>query len=337
MNPKVMSVLMLAAFTLALSACASKSSTYSSTAYESEQQVAIQELETELQKKEMRLREFEEELQTKEASLAEKESQITAAATPTTDPATSLFPPNPKPGECYARVLIPGKYRTKKYQVLTREASERIEIVPAQYRTVEKRVLVREASEKLVKVPGQYKTVTERVIDKPAHTVWKKGTGVDSGTIISQKHSDTGEVMCLVEVPATYKTVTKQVLAAPATTKVVTIPAQYKTVKVTELVSPAREQRIEIPAQYKTVTKTEKILGEHLEWRQVVCKTNLTTSNVSKLQQQLKELGYYNDTVDGIFGPNTLKAANSFARAKNLPQGSNYIAMDVVGALGLKM
>ena len=57
-------------------------------------------------------------------------------------PANDLFPPNPKAGECYARVLLPAKYRTAQEQVVARQESERVEVIPAQYETVDERVLI---------------------------------------------------------------------------------------------------------------------------------------------------------------------------------------------------
>ena len=296
----------------------------------------------------------------------------------------SLFPPNPKAGECYARVLIPARYDTVSEQVLVREAGERFEIIPARFEQAEENLLVKEASTRLeiipavydevqetilvkpaskqiVEVPAVYETVTERVLDKAAHTAWKKGpAAAQTSSVISQSTSDTGEIMCLVEVPATYKTVSKRVLASPARTEEITIPAEYKTVtktvvvkpattrevpipaqygnvKVTKLVSPAKEQRIAIPAQYETVTRTNKVMDEGLEWRRVVCEVNMTRDNVRTLQQALADEGFYKAQVDGIIGGQTLDAARKYAIQKNLPAGSNYIAVEVVKSLNITL
>jgi len=147
-----------------------------------------------------------------------------------------LFPPNARPGECYARILLPEKYTSAEERVLVKEASEtvsvipatydtvtervlvkeassRLEVVPATYETVSERVMVRPASKKIVKVPATFRTVSERVLDKPAYTVWKKGSPSNFGSganVVSQSVNGTGEVMCLVEVPASYKTISKQ-------------------------------------------------------------------------------------------------------------------------------
>jgi hypothetical protein len=118
-----------------------------------------------------------------------------------------LFPPNPKAGECYARVLIPATFQTTQETMLKREASERIQVIPAEYETITEKLLVKQASTRVEVVPAVYETVTERVLDQPAHTVWKRGPASlhnGSGKILQVAGSqDTGELMCLVEVPAT--------------------------------------------------------------------------------------------------------------------------------------
>ena len=182
-----------------------------------------------------------------------------------------LLPPNAKPGECYARVLVPPAYKTETAQVVTREASERVEIIPARYEKVTEQVLVREAgkkmevvpatyewveekilvkpvSERIIEVPAVYDTVKETVVDRPAHSVWKKGEGP-----IQKVDYATGEIMCLVEVPATYKTVTKTVLRTPGTTRKIEIPAEYTTVRKQVMKTPSTTREVTVPAEYKTV------------------------------------------------------------------------------------
>jgi len=188
-----------------------------------------------------------------------------------------LFPPNAKPGECYARVFVPPTYSTATEQVLkheekqrvevvpakfetatetvlVKEASQRLEIVPATYEWVEETVLTKPASKQVVAVPATYETKSEQVLVKPAHTVWKEGRGP-----VEKINDHTGEIMCLVEVPAQYKTVSKRVLSTPATTKEVEVPAQYKTVKKQIQKTPPSTRTIEIPAEYSNVTVTKMV------------------------------------------------------------------------------
>jgi len=216
-------------------------------------------------------------LMAREAELAKKEQMAGS---------DGLFPPNPKPGECYARVLIPAKYEVSTEKVLKREAGTRIEtvpakfamaeekvvireaskklvVVPATYETVTEKVLVRPASSKLIEVPAKYKKVTEKVLDKPAHTVWKSSSAALGGgaasNVATRIDESTGEIMCLVEVPATYKTVTTTVLESPASVKEMPIPAEYKTVKRTVLKTPPSTKEVEIPAEYGMV-KIQKLV-----------------------------------------------------------------------------
>ena len=366
---------------LALTGCAGVSSQTASD--DAAQTEALAVAEQRITTLEQQLNRSQEELDAARSASAAQVASVSNSST-TSSGDGALFPPNPKVGECYARVLIPASYESTTERVLVREESERIEIIPARYEpgtervlakeastrlevvpavyeTVTERVMVRPASKKIVEVPAKYSTETERVLDKPAHTIWKRGpAGSQSGSVVAQQTTDTGEIMCLVEVPATYKTisrqvlvspartdevdipaeyktVTKRVLKTPATTREVEIPAEYMTVDTTKLVSPAKENRIKIPAEYGTVTKTKKVSEERLEWRSVWCEVNMTASNVSSLQRALSTAGYYDGPVDGIIGPKTLKGAKSYANAKGLPAGSNYIAMDVIKSLGLKI
>ena len=190
---------------------------------------------------------------------------------------TELLPPNAKPGECYARVFIPPKFKAETQRVLKREAtsrietsapkfawgeervlvkeaSSRLEVLPATYAWVEERVLVTPASTRLSTVPAVYDTVTEKILDKPAHTVWKKGSGP-----ITKVDEATGEIMCLVDVPATYRTVSKRVQVKGPSTQEASIPAEYKTIKKRVQKTPPTTRTIEIPAEYKTV-KVKKLV-----------------------------------------------------------------------------
>jgi hypothetical protein len=288
------------------------------------------------------------------------ESTTASAPAPAMSSSTSgdLYPPNARPGECYARMLIPGESRTITEKVIKKEASERVEIVPATYKTVTKRVLVKPETTKLVSVPAKYGTKSEKIQISEATTVWKKGAGTmaaGAGTgaaggssaaaivdrfgnqkIVGSRVTDTGELMCLVEVPAQYRTVTRTVLVSPASTKTVTSPAVYKTVEVTELVTAAQEKRIAIPEEYGTVTRTEQVRGEQLTWVPVLCQVNMTTGNVTTLQSALKRNGCYTCNVDGVMGPCTFRGAQCYAKKKGLPYGTNFVTVETIRALGLK-
>ncbi|MFK7734127.1 MAG: peptidoglycan-binding protein [Pseudomonadales bacterium] len=256
--------------------------------------------------------------------------------------------------------VIPATYETVSDSVLVKEASTRLEIVPATYKEVTEQVLVRAASTRIEDVPAQYETQTETILDKAAHTVWKRGAGPVDGALQTAVDQGTGEVMCLVEVPATYKTIKKTVLLTPATTREIEIPAEYRTITRTvvdtpastvpieipavyktvsseQVATPAQKRKIDIPAKYATLDKRTKINDESLEWREVLCKVNLTSGVVQTMQSALSDAGYLRGSADGVLGPNTLRAANEYARANKLPSGSNYIAIETAKSLGVNL
>lgn len=324
-----------------------------------------------------------------------------------------------EPGMCFKEYYQEAQYKTEMQKVLIKEASEQVETIPATYEVVEEKVLVKEASRKLIEVPATYETLTEKVLIEPAKTIWKKGGGV-----IEKIDNTTGEVMCLVEVPAKYKTIEKQVVKAPATTREEVIPAVYETVKIRKLVTPAQEKRTRVPAEYKQVAKRikvsdanfswagvheetkpagaptgnqvclnetpakfetvkkqviktpatfakedvpaeveivkvrklvakaeekrtqipakfkkvtmrSKVSDESMEWRQVLCDTNMSKDVVVRLQVALEKAGYKPGVADGVMGGATLRAVDAFQQDKGLPRGGLTIL--TLETLGVKI
>lgn len=249
--------------------------------------------------------------------------------------------------------VVPEKYEWVDERVLVKEASERLEVIPATYETVTEKILVMPESTKIATVPAKYRTETERVLDKPEHTIWKKGTGP-----ITRVDDATGEIMCLVTVPATYKTISKQVLDSPAatqeiktpaeyktvtkrvmktppSTRKVVIPAEYGTVRVRKLVETAKTNRTPIPATYGTVSKRELVTDGHMEWRPVLCKTNMTPGTIMRIQTALKKAGHYAGPIDGLIGQGTMVAVKSYQVSKGLATGG--ITLRTLESLGVKI
>ena len=324
-----------------------------------------------------------------------------------------------EPGMCFKEYYQEAKFKTEMQEVLVKEASEQVETIPATYEVLEEKVLIKEASSKLVEVPATYETLTEEVLIEPAKTVWKKGGGV-----IEKVDNTTGEVMCLVEVPAKYKTIKKQVVKTPATTREEEIPAVYKTVEIKKLVNPAQEKRTripvehkqvakrikvsdasffwvavheetkpagaptgnqiclyeipakfrtvmkqmvkapatfvkedvpavvetvkvrklvakaeenrtQIPAKFEMVTKRSKVSDESMEWRQVLCDTNMNKDVIMQLQDALEKAGYKPGAADGVMGGATLRAVDAFQQDKGLPRGGLTIL--TLETLGIKI
>lgn len=190
-------------------------------------------------------------------------------AVPVTPAAAAFGPPDARPGECYAKVEVPGEVRVTTKQVLVSPATTKTETIPAKYKTVTEQVLVTPATTRSETVPATYKTIKRQVpSDEPV--------------------AATGE-----NKAAEYKTVTERVLVKPAETKMVTVPAVYETVTERVKVKDAYTEwkpggkvyaigeealggtilanrvtssgvmcLVEIPAEYKTVTKRVLVTPE---------------------------------------------------------------------------
>ena len=266
-------------------------------------EIAQQKAEIAAQKAELTRREqaLAQQLTLLESRQAGSDGSVTSQARGdgTTD---GLLPSNPKPGECYAQVIVPPQFRVKKYQVERRAASSRIETIPARYERVSERVLAKPESKLIEVVPAQYEIVPERVlikpattrlevvpavyeevetqvIVKPAYTEWKSVTEIDADvgagfasagqTIerfgdfrVLETRGRDAGLMCLVEIPATTKIVKKTVLKTPATTRKIQVPAEYKDVMVTREVRPASTREVVIPAEFENVMVTKLVEPE---------------------------------------------------------------------------
>jgi hypothetical protein len=246
--------------------------------------------------------------------------------------------------------VIPAKFETVEETVLVREAAKRLELIPATYEWVETELMIKPTSTVLKRIPATFESVSEQVLEKPGYTYWKKGAGP-----VQKINNSTGEIMCLVEVPPLYRTVTKQVVKTPAsvqeieipavyaierkqvmktppTTREIDIPAQFKTVKVTKLVEPAKEVRNPIAEEHQTVAKTVMVEDAKLEWRSILCETNMTRDNAQKIQKSLKAAGYNPGPIDGVIGKQTQMALNQFQTDNHLPS-DDYVNLATVKAL----
>jgi len=101
---------------------------------------------------------------------------------------------------------------------------------------------------------------------------------------------------------------------------------------VQRLVREAREQRVEIPAEYQTVSRWVKTSDGHMEWREIVCETNMGGDLVKRMQVALRDAGHNPGPIDGIIGSETITALNGFQRAQSLPVGGvTYESLDALG------
>ncbi len=192
-------------------------------------------------------------------------------------------PPEAAPGQCYAKVIVPAKYKSTRHTIVKREASESITIVPAKYEWVDEKVMVREATEvisvvpetyrwvedtvlvepvslRLEPVPATFDTIAEQVLDKPEQISWQ----TRCGPLQSIEHM-TGDVVCLLAEPATYQSITRYIVKQPATTHRVEIPATYKQIRRRVVDKPARIVKTPQPAVFETVKVKKMVTPARVE------------------------------------------------------------------------
>lgn len=259
--------------------------------------------------------------------------------------------------------LVPAVFEESVERILVREETVEFRLVPAVYETVTEDVMVEPERVELETVPAQYETFTETVVVQPERVVWKPGQGLygrppGSGPASgagSETLQVTGGVLCRVVepavtetiervrlvsppttrervIPARYETVERRVLVTPARIEETVIPADYREVPVKVLVKPAEERRVFEPAEYETVSREEVVGGGEVVWAEVLCETNTTRYKVAEIQGALTDAGYPT-RVDGVFGPNTLRAMQRFQKDNSLAEG--YLTIDTVRALGI--
>jgi hypothetical protein len=210
------------------------------------------------------------------------------------------YPADARPGQCFARVLIPevaqvvaeqvvdqaerteiriipAEYTMVDEQVMIKEESVVYDVVPAQYTTVEERVLVQDEQIETIVIPASYETVEERVLVRPAYETWKPGAGLfgRSADSLNVREADgtialpTGEILCKVEVPAEYRTLTRRQLLTPERTEQKVTPARFDTVAKRVVAQPPQVVERVVPAEFKTV-KVRRMVAPPQEDRIVI-------------------------------------------------------------------
>ncbi len=237
-------------------------------------------------------------------------------------------------------------------RVMVKPETRRMEQVPAAYDTVSERVLVKPATmvwkkgrgpiQKideatgeilcLVEEPAVYKDVQKTVVRTPATT--REIVTPAEFAVVRKQVVKTPATTREVPVPAEFTVVRKQIVKSPAAQREIPVPAEYKTVKVTRLVEPARELRTPIAAGFQSLTKTEKISEGSVEWRSILCETNMTRDKTREIQRALLVAGFNPGPIDGIISVQTMEAVNAYQRAKRLPV-DKFLNFQTVRALGV--
>jgi len=83
------------------------------------------------------------------------------------------------------------------------------------------------------------------------------------------------------------------------------------------------------------MTERIQVAGGDMMWRSVLCETNTTPGAVREIQRALQKANHYPGPIDGIFGPMTHQAVESYQKSKGLATGG--MTLETLRSLGLKL
>lgn len=212
----------------------------------------------------------------------------------------SAAPPDAVPGQCYARVLIPAKYKVNAERFKIKDETQRVRVLPTQYKKVVERVLVKDAGEKLLIVDSDgfpYAGKNRPRVKRNADGSLEILPGAFDKTF--DRHEVKQETWTYNVKPAKFETVTERVMIRPArsvwkynegrlyspevvrdysgkpVTRVtaggkvlclVNEPAQYKTITRRVVANPPVVKKLPVEAKHKRV---QRLTPKRLEVRRL--------------------------------------------------------------------
>ncbi len=234
-------------------------------------------------------------------------------------------------GEIMCRVEIPAVYKEFPKKVVERHATATLIPVPQTVKSFDVSVLEEDAKEVRNPVAATYETVeTFKTVAQPAYS-WAAGAPGDDD--VMGKH--TGKVVCLKETPAVIKTFEQTLVKTPGRFESEELAAVVNDIPVKRLVSNATISKTPVPAVNQSFTKTVKIADARLEWRPVLCETNLSNEKISSIQKALGERGYETGANPGVIDQDMFNALEQFQKDENLAQGG--LTLSTIKALGLEL
>lgn len=188
---------------------------------------------------------------------------------------SDLPTPNAKPGQCFARVLVPAKYEQVPMNVavsdsyssfdisepvfaardevrVVQDGYKDLSVTPAKWQDVTETIIIRPEHNRLVLNKANFVQKTETYVIKEPRFVWRPGTNLSG---IKRLDANTGEVFCLVEERGLTETVTRQVIKDKASVGIIKVPAQTATYVRKVLVEAPKVVEVSRPA----ITKAFKV------------------------------------------------------------------------------
>ena len=222
---------------------------------------------------------------------------------------------------------------------------------PALHESVEVRRLVRDAVGTREPSPAVWDTIGIPHVEAPAEFAWRIARAdVTSEDISSEDVPDgeppagaaraddpsvpTGRTLCHREWPAEAIEYERLVVREEGRFERETRPAEHVVHEVQVLLEDARGVRVDVPAVIETLERRVRARAASVEWRPVLCGTQVNDALVNRLQQALDREGFSPGAIDGRLGPGTLEAVAGYQRANALATGG--LTLETVEALGVE-
>ncbi len=234
-------------------------------------------------------------------------------------------------GEIMCRVEIPAVYKEFSKQVVEKAPVATLIPVAQATKSFDISLLEQDAQEVREPVPATFETVEVfKTLGEPTYSWAADAPGDDA-----QMGEHTGKVVCLKETLPVVKKFEQTLVKTPGRFEAKEVEAVYEDVTVQKLVSDAVITRTPIPAKSQTFTKTIKTADARLEWRPVLCETNVSTDAISSIQKALGERGYEMGKTPGVIDQDMFNALEQFQKDENLAQGG--LTLSTIKALGLEL
>ena len=223
---------------------------------------------------------------------------------------------NNSTGDIMCLVEIPAVYKTVEKTTMKSPPTSKLVAEPAKFESVRVRKLVDEARQVRAAIPARYREIGKQVKVSDGRHFW-----LGDALAKPENGRKTGNKICKKEIPAKTTTVTRTVVATPSLVTPEEIPARYETKKVRKLLSEAKEKRIAIPAVTKDVSTRIKVSSAKLEWRPVLCETNMTDTTIRNLQGALNDAGYDVGEINGVLSDETMSSIRRFQSENGMATG----------------
>ena len=231
-------------------------------------------------------------------------------------------------GEIMCRVDVPAVYKKYTMQMLDTPALITSVTEPTQSRSIDVLRVQSKAQEIRKRIAAKFDTVTTSRMQTPGAFSW-----VNSSADISDE--TTGRIVCHQNVPENVIEYDRMVVVQPGRYKREMRKAETTGIKISTLIEDARSVSIPEPAQIDRFVRRTRISDASIEWRAVLCETNVTNSVVSRLQRALNKEGYSPGVIDGLLGKGTLNAVRRYQQKNDLASGG--LTIETLKALNVSM